>query len=585
MKPKKLYMILVLVIVLSLINVASATNNKKILVAEGSRICYVGEKQVQLSCDPFVFRGEVYLPIDDVLPAAGITMGWDAETEEIVCSTATDEYRVKMYKSIIKVNGIDTVFNCFPVMYNGVACIGESVIKTISGCIITSNPAITTEYKEFLFSGGSNSWDNNGKIDSLTQEPFTYGGEIYVYADEVLKQMGYTLGWQDDIKALVCVKGKDIHYIISNKNNIWVNDKEYIFDNPSLVIDGKMYISTPMIEKLTGGKVYTNGSFLVKYKRDLLEDTYVTDKYRLPGNSVVSGGGVTVIDGFGMEFLGVKAYNAQYYASVINAVAKAVPGVNVYNIAVPTAAEFYAPARMKIDQTSGIREIYRNLDESVIPINAVGPLMEHADEKIYFKTDHHWTQRGAYWVYREFAKIKGVKVPELSEFQNVPAKGFVGSFAGFARGTAAGNIMSNSGELLERFVPIYGNAGTAYSDMNMKNVYRYVKAVNTASNSYVSFIGGDSPVTVFYSTAPSDEVAVIIKESYGNAFATWALNNYKTVYVIDPRKFNGFGNQYFNKFNIATFCNNVGCDDLILINYPGAISSGGIRQAILDMTK
>ena len=119
----------------------------------------------------------------------------------------------------------------------------------------------------------------------------------------------------------------------------------------------------------------------------------------------------------------------------------------------------------------------------------------------------------------------------------------------------------------------------------MTKTLRVVNAVNKNSASYMAFIGGDGPVTAFFTDAPSEEVAVIIKESYGNAFATWTLNNYKKVYVIDPRKFNGFGNKFFNKFSIKTFCDLVECDDLILINYPGAISSGGIRQAILDMTK
>lgn len=31
----------------------------------------------------------------------------------------------------------------------------------------------------------------------------------------------------------------------------------------------------------------------------------------------------------------------------------------------------------------------------------------HRDEAIYFKTDHHWTQRGAYWAYRTFAEKMG----------------------------------------------------------------------------------------------------------------------------------------------------------------------------------
>ena len=90
-------------------------------------------------------------------------------------------------------------------------------------------------------------------------------------------------------------------------------------------------------------------------------------------------------------------------------------------------------------------------------------------------------------------------------------------------------------------MPEYATVGTVYSDMNMTVMQRKVNAVSTSTASYMAFIGGDGPVTAFFTDAPSDEVCVIIKESYGNAFATWALNDYKAVYVIDPRKFNGFG--------------------------------------------
>ena len=204
---------------------------------------------------------------------------------------------------------------------------------------------------------------------------------------------------------------------------------------------------------------------------------------------------------------------------------------------------------------------------------------------MYFKTDHHWTQRGAYWVYKDFMALKGINVPDINEFENNPGYGFIGSLAGFARGTAAESMLRANSETVERFIPKYATVGTVYEDMNMTKTLRTVKAVNTATASYMAFIGGDGPVTVFYTDAPSNEVAVIVKESYGNAFATWALNNYKMVYVIDPRKFNGFGGKYYQKFNIKAFCDKVKCNDLIMINYPGAISSGGIRQAILDMTK
>ncbi len=585
MKIKKIISLFVVILAVTVISGMSANGTSNISISGGSNVCRAFGNEIYLRCEPFVFRGEIYLPIDDVMPICGVSMGWDNATSEVVCNKNGSEFRIKAYSSTIKINGKEKTFNLYPIIVNDIMCVGEKLIREVGGASITVEKNVTREYKEFLFTGGSMEWDNNGKIDKIGVEPFKYGGELYFSVDDILPRLGYTLGWQDDIRAVVCVKDKNISYIISEKNNIWVNENEYIFSSPSLIKDDVLYMSAPMLEKLENAKVYENGTFKSFLKRDLLEDTYINNNFRLNGNSVAHSGGVTVVDGFGMEMLSIPQSSAQNYAWVVNAIADYLPNVQVYNIAIPTAAEFYAPLRMKVDQTSGIKTICKTLNEKVVPINAVKALQEHAGEHIYFKTDHHWTQRGAYYAYCELMNVKGKKVPPLSEFENVPGYGFVGSLAGFAGNSTAGNILRNSPETVERFLPKYATVGTVYEDMNMTKTLRFVDAVNTKTASYMAFIGGDGPVTAFFTDAPSQEVAVIIKESYGNAFATWALNDYKAVYVIDPRKFNGFGNSFFNKFNIKTFCDKVGCNDLIIINYPGGISSGGIRQAVLDMTK
>ena len=87
---------------------------------------------------------------------------------------------------------------------------------------------------------------------------------------------------------------------------------------------------------------------------------------------------------------------------IVKAVADSIPDVNVYNMLVPTSAEFYAPLGMYPNQITPIREVYRNLSDRVTPVNVYDALREHCGEKIYFFTDHHWTQRGAYYAYKEF---------------------------------------------------------------------------------------------------------------------------------------------------------------------------------------
>lgn len=423
-----------------------------------------------------------------------------------------------------------------------------------------------------------------GTITSLRLNPFYYDADInrlYFPMEEVLSSLGGIMGWDNELKATVCVKGGVKSYVFPDRCNIWVGENQYFFDLPPMKISGVTYISASMLDRITGYDISLSGTVKEYKKRDTLENTVKSDDFRLFGTPV-SSGGVSVFGNFGMELVSLSPKNGVSYANVINAVAETLPNVNVYNILVPTAAEFYAPTKYYPKQLAGMKAAYEALSYKVTPVNVYDTLKNHAGEKIYFSTDHHWTQRGAYYAYKAFIEQKGKSIDPLDSFQNVPSSNHVGSLARFAGNNTAGNIMRSNPELLERFLPKFATVGTVFADQNQERVLGVVKAVNTDSNAYSCFIGGDGPVAVFYTDAPSNDTIVIIKESFGNAFATWAMHNYKKVCVVDPRKFNGFdGNN--ERFNLREFCDSVGASDVVFINYPVAASSQSIRSSILKM--
>ena len=99
----------------------------------------------------------------------------------------------------------------------------------------------------------------------------------------------------------------------------------------------------------------------------------------------------------------------------------------MYNIIVPTAQEFYASNSKKTNQTAAISDVYEHIiqynKKNLKPINIVQTLYDHAAEKIYFCTDHHWTQRGAYYAYQKYA-LENKSIPEIDplntfEVQNI----------------------------------------------------------------------------------------------------------------------------------------------------------------------
>lgn len=429
-------------------------------------------------------------------------------------------------------------------------------------------------------------FDVDGISYPLEDEILLYYSNIFISVDDVLPKCGYTLGWDNVLASVVAVKDDKNSYIAMDSSVLQIEGQRYEYDLPTMVYHGRLYISLNMFTDLTHYYVTLDGKLEETHfnKRDLLTNTYVSDAYRLPNADIAYANGVTVAGNFAFERVAIPEESAKNYAGVINEVAAALPNVKTYNIIVPTSAEFYSPAEMAPNQTASIRIAYSALSKNVMPINAVQPLMEHAGEKIYFSTDHHWTQRGAYYVYRAFAANKGMTLPDLSEFPTANSNNHIGSFANFAGRTYAGDKIRSNPELLERFLPIAEVRGAAYSDMKMTRKCADVVPVSTGINAYSCFIGGDNPVTVMTTNVNNGKKIVIIKESFGNAFATWALNNYQEVYVIDPRKFNGFGGSN-ERFSLTEFYQIVGFDDLVIINYPVSVSSSGIRDAILKMVR
>ena len=62
-------------------------------------------------------------------------------------------------------------------------------------------------------------------------------------------------------------------------------------------------------------------------------------------------------------------------------------------------SDFHLPANktlFKAIQT--IHGAHQVIDASLV----IDTLREHNDEYLYFRTDHHWTQLGAYYVYQNF---------------------------------------------------------------------------------------------------------------------------------------------------------------------------------------
>lgn len=279
----------------------------------------------------------------------------------------------------------------------------------------------------------------------------------------------------------------------------------------------------------------------------------------------VKSGAVIIIGKQAFEGYNYQDKRADSYAKAVNDFADKMKGkAKVYSIVIPLSAGITMPDAYQgapvgnSDMLSSLKSIYGKLGDNVIQVPIYDTLMQHRKEYIYFNTDHHWTQLGAYYAYVEFCKKSG-KVPEkLSELKKVSYTGFTGSFC---KDTGS-QILYDNPDTLDTYAPksecvmtVTDSNGKEFKWPVINNVSNYKSNVK-----YSAFIAGDNPYTVINNKNLSDGSAcILVKESFGNAFAPFLADHYEKVYVVDYRYYKGTLSELVTKTGAkeVIFANNV----------------------------
>ncbi len=285
------------------------------------------------------------------------------------------------------------------------------------------------------------------------------------------------------------------------------------------------------------------------------------------------GGGQLVLSGDRImevyrEDLSVKAD----YISALTEIYSKFDG-NKYMLLIPTQIEFSDSAYKNYSdsQKYALELIYASLPK-VTGINVYDSLKENIDDYIYFRTDHHWTQDGAYFGYREVIKAMGEEPLEKDSFKKNTLKGFLGFLYNQANSTQYKDYADEINYYTFEENPlIYAKIKEADGSITKYQSRVYLLPKKNTPPNYGIFMGSDHPIATVNTKIKNGKTLLVIKDSYANALLPFLTNHFENLVIVDPRSYFGTIDDLKEEYNIT---------DMIVINYCLSTTLPGYAEAL-----
>ena len=281
-------------------------------------------------------------------------------------------------------------------------------------------------------------------------------------------------------------------------------------------------------------------------------------------------GGLLIVEDTAYEYYNfVTDLANDYITAVANAGEKLSGKATVYDMVIPTSIDIMLPESYIEKNSLNTSDQKKAIDEYILPsiaaqnpevktISIFDTLKAHANEYLYFRTDHHWTQLGAYYAYVEFCNVRGFEPVPLDQFDRKDYTGYLGTFYSNTESSA----LANNPDTVEAYIPkanvtlnVTQSDGTVLENWPLiANGDEYGQNMK-----YLVYCGGDQPYEEITNNDMTDgPTCIVVKESFGNCFIPFLVNHYSKVYVIDYR--------HYTAGTVTQLAQQVGADDVLCLN-------------------
>lgn len=353
---------------------------------------------------------------------------------------------------------------------------------------------------------------------------------------------------------LVCamVLGFVIAFFVSDKKEFSENENRYLAKVPQFTWENIK----------SGG--FTSGIETYFADHFPMRDVFLslmTEAERLSGRKEING--VYLADDSSLIEVYKTPVNTEKQIEQFSKLSENVTDAHCMLMLVPTAVEVYSdrlPENATYDhlQQQLIDYIYNSVPDTLLTIDASEKLRDRADdaldERLYYRTDHHWTTYGAYAGYEAFCEAAGISKISLSEYnQEVVSENFRGTIYSKLNDPHFGEDRITAFEHPEWKLRV------EYSDTGEVTDTPYNPEYLSQKDQYSYFLNNIHPmVTITNESVPSGALA-LVKDSYANSFVPFIIQNYRTIYIFDTRYYKGGPSKFINEHKDIT-------DVLILYN-------------------
>ena len=251
-------------------------------------------------------------------------------------------------------------------------------------------------------------------------------------------------------------------------------------------------------------------------------------------------------------------------ASVLNRYAALLPVGGKLHVMLAPRAQTANKLALHLDSergwTSEVEASLQSLVSKNVVVHSAYDILQNdmlGGDYLYFRTDHHWTARGAYLIADSMLKSDGYQTVPLADYKEKTIEGYLGSIYLHGRNAKLKELV----DTIEVYYPLLPAQSFRVSNAYKKNE---LPVIDETQTNYLVFLGGTvGPYRVLEGGYHTGRTMLMVCDSFGNSIAPFFLPYYDDVYMVD------FRDEYYTRDeargSVKDYVRRLGIDDIYIV--------------------